>query len=110
MFHFQRDIFRVLEIIQSKSNTKKENNIETRKIYFWSPFDDRNENVEGTFSGDNLWSASMVLNNSHNKHVNKCYNKNQYIFLVETTYNSSNQDEKQNYTTATNAQAKSKQS
>ena len=32
------------------------------------------------------------------------------IFLVETTYNSSNQDEKQNYTTATNSQAKSKQS
>ena len=34
---------------------------------------------------------------------------NIYI-LVETTYNSSNQDEKQNYTTATNSQAKSKKS
>ena len=52
----------------------------------------------------------MALNNRYNKHVNRCYNKNQYIFLVETTYNSSNQDEKQNYTTATNYQAKSKQS
>ena len=36
--------------------------------------------------------------------------KNIYIFLVETTYNSSNQDEKQNYTTATNSQAGSKKS
>ena len=52
----------------------------------------------------------MALNNSYNKHVNRCYNKNHDIFLMETTYNSYNQEEKQNYTTAANYQAKSKQS
>ena len=33
--------------------------------------------------------------------LNVSNDKNQYIFLVETTYNSSNQDENKNYTTAT---------